>query len=58
MSLVMWIVVAILALGALVSVATVGKPRKPMTGGAAALVVIIDAALIVAILWDRWGTVL
>lgn len=47
-----WILLAIaawLTLGALAVITSIGKPRKQMTPGAAAIVVLIDAAIIVAL---------
>jgi hypothetical protein len=38
-----------LTLGAILSIAFIGKQRKPTTPGAAAIVVLIDAALIVTL---------
>lgn len=53
-SIIKWAIVAFIAYGALVSVSSVGKQKKPVTGQIAAAVVLIQAALITAIvvLWD------
>ena len=41
-----WVLAAVLALGALTSVATVGRRRKALTSTDAVIIVILDAALI------------
>jgi hypothetical protein len=46
----LYVIAGWLAAGALVSVGTVGKPRKPTTPGAAAVIVILDAALVVTLI--------
>lgn len=49
-----WIIVGFLTLGALLSVANVGKPRKPITAGQAVTIVVINAALIASmVIWWR-----
>lgn len=52
--IVKWAIVSVMALGALLSVGSVGKPKKSTTGGIAAAVVVVAAAEIAAILawWD------
>jgi len=44
-----WLIVTMLAAGALAIISTVGKPRKPNTGGSAAVSVAIIALEILAI---------
>lgn len=46
MNIFAWIVVAYLSLGALVSIATVGKPRVPTTPDTVAGATVLTAALI------------
>jgi hypothetical protein len=49
-----WFIVGMMALGALLTVSAVGKARKPLTSGTAAVVVAANAVYIVAIvLWWR-----
>lgn len=49
-----WLIIGFIALGALLTVTLVGKPRKPLTPGAAALTVLVCAVEIVAIcIWWR-----
>lgn len=43
MELFCWILAALIAHGALVTVAVVGKPRRPVTGRSAAVVVFLSA---------------
>lgn len=45
-----WLLIALQVVGALGSVAMVGKPRKPITGGQAAFTVILSAACV----WVVW----
>jgi hypothetical protein len=45
------VVVSLLAIGALLTVASVGKPRGPITGGMAVTTVITQILLIAAITW-------
>lgn len=45
-----WFLVCMLALGALLTIAAVGKPRKPLTSGTAAWVVAFNAAYIVLVI--------
>ena len=47
----LWIVIGWLALGAVVAVAMVGKPRQPLTGKTAAVCVVITTALVVLMIW-------
>ena len=49
-----WVMVAMMAFGALTSITMVGKPRKPLDGTTAAVIVVAQAAYITAILtmWD------
>lgn len=49
-----WLIVGFLALGALLTVASVGKPRKPLEPGVATVTVLVNALLIAAIL-AYWG---
>ena len=42
-----WVLVAVMALGSLLSIVTVGEDRKPLTGGAAAWVVLINIIFII-----------
>lgn len=51
MNIALYAVAGFLALGALLSVGTVGKPRKPLEPGAAALVVLFTAAMIVVLIF-------
>lgn len=44
-----WFLVGMIALGALLVVASVGKPARPITGGRAAWVVAINATYITLI---------
>lgn len=44
-----WIVIGVISLGVLLTVGSVGKPRKPLEPGAAAVSVVLSAALIVTI---------
>lgn len=50
-----WVIVGMFALGALITITAVGKPRKPLTPGTAAYVVAVNALYIVliAIFWDN-----
>lgn len=51
MTIVYIIVVSLMAIGAILTVASVGKPRTPVTSGAATVTVIMQALLIAAITW-------
>lgn len=53
-TIVKWGMVGLMAFSALVTVTAVGKPRKPLTGGTAAGIVLFNGAWITAIvtLWD------
>jgi hypothetical protein len=53
--IVKWAFIALTAVGAVMTVANVGKPRKPITGGTAAGVVVLNALIIVAVI-AYWGT--
>lgn len=44
-----WVVVGLLVLSGLLSVAQVGKERRPLTGGVAAGIVLLDGLLILVI---------
>lgn len=47
-----WIIVGMLALGVVAAILAIGKPRRPLTPGDAALLTIFNTAYIVAIiLW-------
>lgn len=46
MNIVLYAIAGFLALGALLTVGSVGKPRKPTTGGIAAAVIVVDAAIV------------
>lgn len=48
-----WIIVALLTFGMLLNVAQVGKPRKPLEPTMAAVIVAINAALILSVLWSH-----
>lgn len=52
--IVMWLIVGWNAFSAIVVITQVGKPRKPTTGGAAAVAVLLCALEIAAIL-AFWG---
>lgn len=41
-----WVLAGIMAYGSLGSVANVGKSRKPLTGGAAAVVVLVNGVIV------------
>jgi hypothetical protein len=45
----LYVVAGWLTFGALFTVATVGKPRTPTTGGVATFIIMVDAAIIVAL---------
>jgi hypothetical protein len=53
-SIVKWTMVGLMAFSALMTVGAVGKQRKPLTGGTAAGVVLVNAVWITAIVafWD------
>lgn len=55
MSALLWFLAFWFFLSAVVNVALVGKPRKPLTAGVAAGVVVIDALIIAAIFYFGWG---
>lgn len=53
-NLMFWILIAYLALGAIASVAMVGRRREPITPGAAVLSVLASALFITALcIWGR-----
>lgn len=49
-----WLIVGLLALGAVLSISSVGKPRKPLEPRIAATVAVVNALVIAAIL-AYWG---
>lgn len=53
MHIVDWIIVALFSLGLLLNVAQVGKPRKPLEPGTAAVIVAVNVALIIGVLWSH-----
>lgn len=56
MSVVMaWVVSGLLLASMLLSIASVGKPRKPMTAGQAAFVALMDVVLIALVLYSVYG---
>lgn len=55
MSGLLWFFVAWVFLTAVMTVASVGKPKKPTTPGVAAWVVVICALIIAAIFYFGWG---
>lgn len=52
--MVKWSMCALMAFGALMSITSVGSPRKPLTGGQAATIAAVQALWIAAIIkwWD------
>lgn len=44
-----WLVVALIAVSSMLTIASIGKPRKPMTSGTAVWVLLVNAALVWAI---------
>lgn len=48
-----WFLVGFLALASLLSISSVGKPRKPTTGGEAATAVFLNAlmAVLIVVFW-------
>lgn len=56
MSIFCWIVAAFMTLGAVSTVASVGKPKKPTTGGAAATAMLIDAVIVTGLVLIATGT--
>jgi hypothetical protein len=42
----LYAIAAFIALGSILTVTSVGKPRKPTTGGIAAAVIVVDAFII------------
>ena len=56
MSVVMaWVVSGLLLASMLLSIMSVGKPRKPMTAGQAAFVALMDVVLIALVLYSVYG---
>ena len=55
MSGLLWFFVGFFFLNLVMNVTQVGKPRKPLTPGVAAGVVVIDALIIAAIFVFGWG---
>jgi hypothetical protein len=49
MSIALYAIAGFLTLGALLTVGNVGKPRQPTSPGTAAAIVVIDAAIVVAL---------
>ena len=49
MKLAVFFIAGWIAMGAIIAVATIGKPRKPITPGVAAGIIVIDAAITVAL---------
>lgn len=48
-------VVVLIAAGNALSVTSVGRPRKPLTGGVAAAVVTVNGLLICAVVYLYWS---
>jgi hypothetical protein len=44
-----WLLVGLIALGGLLSVGQIGRPREPLTPGTGALIVVLDALLILGV---------
>jgi hypothetical protein len=55
MSIALYCIAGWLALGAFLSIGTIGKTRKPTTPGQAAFIVLIDATLIVTLVLAARG---
>jgi hypothetical protein len=53
MTVLAWILIAYMTVSGIGAVVMVGKPRKPLTGGDAAAIVLINAAFIAAL--AVWG---
>lgn len=47
----LWIIIGFFALGALTTVANIGKDRKPITPDVAAVVVLFDLLVIALLVW-------
>lgn len=45
-----WIFVIAVGLSCLITIGSVGKPREPLSGGMAALIVLVNVSIIVGIL--------
>jgi hypothetical protein len=50
MSIALYIIAGWITLGAILNITTIGKERKPTTPATAAVVVVVDAAFIVALI--------
>lgn len=48
-----WILLGWWAIGAILTISCIDKPRKPTTPGVAILVLIINVALTLGLLWTR-----
>jgi hypothetical protein len=48
-----WVLVGILVVGPLVTVGTIGDARKPITRNHAVFSVILNAILIIALMWSH-----
>lgn len=55
MNIALYVIAGWLALGALLSIGNIGKERKPTTPGQAAVIVLIDAALVVTLVLAARG---
>lgn len=56
MSVVMaWVVSGLLFAGMLLTITSVGKPRKPLTAGQAAIVALVDVVFIALVLYSAYG---
>lgn len=49
-----WVIVAFLALGTIGTITQVGKERKPIDPGQAALTTIINVSVIIALILTHW----
>jgi len=50
-----WVVSGLLLAGMLLTITSVGKPRKPLTAGQAAIVALVDVVLIALVLYSVYG---
>jgi hypothetical protein len=50
MNFALYAIAAVIAVGALLSICMIGKPRKPITPGSAAVIVVINAAEVVVLI--------
>lgn len=48
-----WILSSVIALSTIVTVTMVNKPRKPITAGTAAIVVVLNGLMIIAIVFTN-----